>query len=127
MINAKLMRDDGILVISPEGKLNEADFEQLNLLVNPYLEAHGTLNGLLIDVETFPGWKDFASMLSHLRFIQEYENRIKRVAAVTDNGFIAILPNIADFFVSAEVRHFDYQCRDEAQDWLRTGLPSEDN
>ena len=61
-------------------------------------------------------------MLSHIRFVNHYEKKIERVAAVTDNGFLAILPKVADQFVSAEVRHFDYQDRDKALNWLRTGL-----
>jgi hypothetical protein len=35
--------------------------------------------------------------------------KIKRVAAVTDSHFLAILPKVADYFAAAEVRHFDYQ------------------
>lgn len=87
MINAQLLRDKGILVVSPVDKLQTADFEQLRLLADPYIEKHGGLNGLLIDVESFPGWEDFASMLSHISFLNNYEKKIERVATVTDNGF----------------------------------------
>jgi hypothetical protein len=62
---------------------------------------------------------------SHIRFVRNYHEKIERVAAVTDNGFLAILPKVADHFVAAEVRHFDYQDRDEALSWLRTGSGSE--
>lgn len=118
MINAQLLRQDGILVVSPVDTLETTDFERLRLLVDPWIEEHGALKGLLIDVESFPGWEDFASLLSHLRFVQNYQTRIKRVAAVTDNGFLAILPRVADYFVAAEVRHFEYQDRDSAMAWL---------
>ncbi len=122
MIHAELLRNEGILVVSPAGKLQSTDFDQLRLLADPWIEEHGGLNGLLIDVESFPGWANFAGMLSHIRFVNNYQDRIKRVAAVTDNGFLAIVPRVADYFVSAEVRHFDYRERDEALGWLRTGL-----
>ena len=122
MIDAQLMPDEGILIMSPVDKLETTDFERLGLLADPYIEEHGDLNGLLIDAESFPGWADFSSMLSHIRFVNHYEKKIERVAAVTDNGFLAILPKVADQFVSAEVRHFDYQDRDKALNWLRTGL-----
>jgi hypothetical protein len=120
MIEAKLLREEGILVVSPVNKLQPEDFEQLRLLVNPYIEERGKLNGLLIDAEHFPGWASFSGLLSHLRFVREYETKIKRVAAVTDNGFLAILPNVAEHFVAADVRHFEYQDRDKALDWLST-------
>lgn len=121
MIDAKLMRKDGILIVSPTGNLESADFERLRLLVDPYIEAHGVLKGLLIDAESFSGWEDFSSLLSHVRFVRDHQTRIDRVAAVTDSGFLAVLPRIADYFVSAEVRHYDFRHRDEALRWLRGG------
>ena len=122
MIHAQLRRDEGLLIVSPTGRLQQSDFEQVRRLVDPYLEKHGKLNGLLIDAEAFPGWEDFSGLLSHLRFIRSYEKKIERVAAVTDNRFLAILPAVADHFVAAEVRHFDYQDRDIALNWLQAGL-----
>ena len=122
MIEAKLLREDGILVVSPVDTLEATDFERLRLLVNPYIEEHGELKGLLIDVETFPGWEDFPGLLSHLRFIHDYQQRIERVAAVTDNDLLAILPQVSDYFAAAEVRRFDYTDRDLALNWLRTGI-----
>ena len=121
MINVQLLRDEGILVVSPADKLETTDFERLRLLADPYIEQHGDLNGLLIDAESFFGWEDFSSMLSHIRFVRNYHEKIERVAAVTDNGFLAILPSVADYFVAAEVRHFSYLDRDEALNWLRSG------
>ena len=121
MINAKLLREESLLVVSPEDKLDSTDFERLRLLVDPYIEAHGELKGLLIDAESFPGWEDFSSLLEHLRFVRDYQQRIQQVAAVTDNGFLAILPKVADYFAAAEVRHFNYRDRDQALNWLRTG------
>ena len=121
MINAKLLREESLLVVSPVHKLEAADFERLRLLVDPYIEAHGELKGLLIDAESFPGWEDFSSLLEHLRFVRDYQQRIQQVAAVTDNGFLAILPKVADYFAAAEVRHFNYRDRDQALNWLRTG------
>ena len=120
MINARLLRDEGILVVSPADKLDTNDFERLRLLTDPHIEKHGDLNGLLIDAESFFGWEDFSRMLSHIRFVRNYHEKIERVAAVTDNGFLAILPKVADYFVAAEVRHYDYQERDEAMNWLRS-------
>ena len=122
MINAQLMPDEGILIVSPVDTLDSADFERLRLLVDPYIDEHGGLNGLLIDAESFPGWSDFSSIVSHINFINSYGEKIKRVAAVTDNSFIAILPKVADLLVSAEDRRFDYKNRDTALSWLRTGL-----
>ena len=75
MIDAQLMPDEGILIMSPVDKLETTDFERLRLLADPYIEEHGGLNGLLIDAESFPGWADFSSMLSHIRFVNHYEKK----------------------------------------------------
>jgi len=72
MINAQLLRDKGILVVSPADKLVSTDFERLRLLADPYLEEHGELHGVLIDAEAFYGWENFSSMLSHIRFVRNY-------------------------------------------------------
>lgn len=41
MPNHELRRDDGILVLNPEGPLEAADFTSLASQVNVYLEEHG--------------------------------------------------------------------------------------
>jgi hypothetical protein len=61
MIHAELLRDQGILILTPEGPLQQADFEALAQLVDPYIETEGELQGVLIATESFPGWADFAA------------------------------------------------------------------
>ena len=118
MISHELLRDKGILIVIPEGPLEQADFEALAREVDPYIEAQGKLNGLLISAQLFPGWKDFAALVSHLRFVKNHHQKIRKVAAVTDSGFLAIMPHIANHFVDAEVQHFEYRDKDRALDWL---------
>jgi hypothetical protein len=119
MITAKLLRDDGILIVSPVDKLMTSDFERIRLLVNPYLKENRQIKGMLIDAEDFPGWEDFTSMLSHLEFVNAYEKLIKRVAVVTNSEILSFLPPIADHFVSADIKHFSYQDRAAALKWLQ--------
>jgi len=118
MISHELLRDRGILIVKPLGPLEQADFETLAREVDPYIEAQGQLNGLLISAKLFPGWKDFAALVSHLRFVKNHHQKIRKVAAVTDSGFLSIMPQIAKHFVDAEVKHFEYRDKDRALDWL---------
>ena len=76
----------------------------------------------MIYVESYPGWTDFSSMLAYFSFIDDHQHKIKRVAAVTDNGFLSILPQVSDYFVEAEVRHFSYEDDIRALAWLKTGV-----
>jgi len=118
MISHELLRERGILIVIPEGPLEKNDFEALAREVDPYIEAQGKLNGLLISARLFPGWKDFAALVSHLRFVKNHHQKIRKVAAVTDSGFLSILPHIANHFVAAEIKHFEYGDKDRALAWL---------
>jgi hypothetical protein len=119
MVEHNLMRVEGILVIRPQGRLEAADFEKLAREIDPYIEANGQLNGLLIDAESFPGWKDFAALIAHVKFIREHHRKIQKVAVVTDGSFLSVAPRFAAHFVQADVRHFSHAQRDEAFAWLR--------
>jgi SpoIIAA-like len=120
MIHQELLRDQGILVVTPEGPLQQADFETLAQLVDPFIESEGELHGLLVYTESFPGWADFATLLSHLKFVKNHHQHIAKVAAVTDSGFLSIMPSIVGHFVHAQVRHFDYGDKEGALTWLQS-------
>ncbi len=119
MISIKLMRDEKILIITPEGSLETTDFDTLAQEVDPFIEEKGGLNGLMIYVESFPGWDNFAAFLSHIKFVKGHHQKVEKVAAVTDSGFLSILPRVASHFVQAEVRHFPYKEKEVALDWLK--------
>lgn len=119
MIKHKFLKDDGILIIEPVSSLQESDFDMLSTLVDPYIQENGKLNGLVIHTESFPGWQDFASMLAHIKFVKDHHALISKVAAVADEGIIAILPAIADRFVKADVKHFGADDLDAALDWIK--------
>lgn len=119
MLNHELRHDDGILVLNPKGPLEAADFTALASQVDAYLEQHGTLRGVLIHAKSFPGWKDFGALLAHLKFLKEHIQRIEKVAVVADGALANIMPNIANHFVHAQVRHFGFEREDEAWVWLR--------
>jgi len=119
MLHYEFLQDDGILIVTPDGPLTSSDFERLAMNVDPFIEEKNKINGLMVYVESFPGWNDFAALVSHLKFVKNHHQNIGRVAAVTDSGFLSILPRVANHFVSAEVRHFDYQDKEGALNWLK--------
>jgi len=119
MIKHELSEEGGILVVSPEGPLAAADFEALAAEVDPYIEANGKLTGLMIHTPSFPGWQDFQAMVRHFKFVRDHHRKILRVAAVTDDGFLSIMPAIVDHFVNARVRHFAYGDKDKALEWIK--------
>jgi len=121
MIKSELLKDKGVLIVSPVGPLAASDFEHLAQEIDPYIEQNGRLHGLMVHAEFFPGWADFAAFLSHLKFVKDHQSKIEKVAAVSDSGFLRIIPSVASHFVKAEVKHFDYfdyNDKDEALEWL---------
>jgi len=88
--------------------------------VDPYIRETGKLNGVMIYTKSFPGWDNFAAFLSHIKFVKNHHQKIKKIAAVTDGTFLSIMPQVANHFVQAEVKHFDYDDMDAAFNWLKT-------
>lgn len=119
MLKHNLDAHAGIITVSPEGRLTEDDFIQLAATVDPFVAANGKLNGILILTESFPGWQDFAGLVSHLRFVKDHHRKIGKVALVTDSKAAAVAESLAKHFVSARIRHFEFAARDQALAWLR--------
>jgi hypothetical protein len=119
MVTFELLRDKGILVVTPHGPLAAEDFANLAKEVDPYIGKTGELNGLMLcPGDKFPGWESFAAMLAHFKFVKDHHRKIRKIAAVTDSKFLTIAPKIANHFVQAEIRHFDSKDRTKAMDWL---------
>jgi 6-phosphogluconolactonase len=118
VIQYEILPDSGVVIVTPISPLEKADFDKLAQAVDPLIESQGRLNGLMIFAKDFPGWKDFGGLVSHLKFVKNHHRHIEKVAAVTDSGFLSILPLVASHFVGAEVRHFDYRDKKKALVWL---------
>jgi hypothetical protein len=120
MLHHELLRDQGVLVLRPEGALRAEDFAALAGVVDPHLEKKGELKGLMVEAVAFPGWEDFAGLLSHLRFVRDHHRKVRRIAVVTDSKLLTVAPNIAKHFVSAEVKTFDAGRREAALAWIQS-------
>ena len=118
MINHTLLQAEGILIITPEAPLESTDFERLAQEIDPYIETNGKLHGLMIDAESFPGWKDFAGLVAHLKFVKNHHQKIQKIAVVSDSSVLSFAPKIASHFVQADIKHFSRSQREDALHWL---------
>ena len=66
MIKSELLKEQGVLIVSPVGPLAASDFEHLAEEIDPYIEQNGRLHGLMVHTEFVPRWADFAALISHL-------------------------------------------------------------
>ena len=116
-VNIDFRADIGVVVLEPHGSLNRDDFDELALLVDPYIEKHGKMNGVVLHASKFPGWQDFGSFLSHATFVKDHHRKVNRIAVATDNAMVELLPKIASHFVAAEIKEFRYGQKDAAIAW----------
>ena len=118
MVDHSLDAEHGVLVVRPNAPLEKDDFVQMAKTVDPYIEKHGALAGLLIEAPSFPGWDSLGAMAAHFRFVRDHHRKVKRVALVTDSGLGNVAQHLASHFVSAEIRHFPANALDAARQWV---------
>ncbi len=113
-----LDRDTGVLRVFPQESLDKEDFLALSEAVDGFLDQGGSLSGLVIDSERFPGWDDMGAFLAHVRFVREHHKLIPRVAVISDDSMLSAMPAFANHFVAADVRHFSVADCDDALSWV---------
>jgi hypothetical protein len=121
MIHFELLRDRNILIITPDGPLDKADFERLASEIDPVIASKAKLAGVMVCTKSFPGWRSLDAFVAHLKFIADHQRHIERIAVVTDSELLKIMPRIAGLFVQPKVRHFGLDEKDRALAWLETG------
>lgn len=118
MLAATLDRKKGILRVRPSGPLEEKDFEKLASLADPYIARKGKLAGLIVQVKSFPGWKNLAGLVQHIRFVRGHHRKVRKVALVTDARVGAFAVRFARHFVAADVKRFAAGQVREAKAWI---------
>ncbi len=121
MLSVEIDESNGIAILEPSGPLSKVDFELAAKIIDPYIEKSGSLTGLIIHVEHFPGWDSFAALSSHLKFVKEHHKKISRVAFSTDSAVSAFAETIGSHFVNAEIKVFSYQELEPAKEWILGG------
>ncbi len=120
MLKHTLLACEGILILEPSDALEAADFEAVVHDIDPYLTEHDSLAGVIIVAKAFPGWLNLEAAISHLRLIENYHQKIKRLAIVSDNGLLTALPKFAAHLVHPDAKHFSESEYEDALSWLRS-------
>ena len=118
MLAYHLNESTGIVELRPRGRLEARDFASLALTVDGYLEDHGKLRGVVVELDHFPGWDDWDAVAAHLRFLRQHMPRVERVALVNDNPWLEPLPEVLNLITPLEVRRFATERRGEAFAWV---------
>ncbi|MGO4440654.1 STAS/SEC14 domain-containing protein [Rhizobium sp. RAF56] len=121
MILLEPLRDKNVVIVTPQGPLEQADFEAIAKEIEPAIASNGKVSGLMINIKYFPGWQNLAAISAHLKFVANYNRAIERIAVVTNNSLLSIVPGIAGYFVHPQIRLFDSGQTEQALSWLETG------
>lgn len=119
MITQRFNSQDHILTICPEGKITPEDIQGLENKMDLLLRKYGKLNGVLLDLKEVPFWNGFKSFMAHMRFIKAHHKDIDRLAVVTSKHFLGLIPWMADYFTTADLKYFKENERNLAFIWLR--------
>lgn len=112
-----LNSDRKVFIVEPTGALSRQDFQKARELIDPWIDEHGELNGIVIHAQRFPGWENFGSFIRHLQFVKAHHKKVRRVALSTDSAFLEMLPAVARHFVEAELKTFSFNELEQAVDW----------
>jgi hypothetical protein len=118
-ISRRVLPEAGVIVVEIQAALGPRDFDALAGTVDAWIDAQGSLNGLVLRAPYFPGWESLQGIVKHVRFVRDHHRKIKRVALVTNAKLATLAPELADHFIEAEVRQFGYSHLDEAIAWAR--------
>lgn len=118
MLSVQIDKQNRIAILEPQGTLSQEDFESASNIIDPYIDQHGQLDGLIIHTQSFPGWDSFGALVSHLRFVKEHHKKISRLAISTNSTIGDIATMIGSHFVSAEIMNFSFEEVDQAKQWI---------
>ncbi|KPC64350.1 STAS/SEC14 domain-containing protein [Streptomyces chattanoogensis] len=111
------LTDSEVLVVEVEQPLRAQDFDALALTVDTWLGTHDALTGVVIHAREFPGWENIGGLIRHVRFIRDHHRKVRKIALAADSKVAALVPQLANHFVRAEVRRFAYDELDDAVAW----------
>lgn len=126
MIEYKNNSDNNIVEIIVEGKITEADFDQVVSQMKADIEKHGKLR-MLEEIRSFEGidpitlWKDARFGLAHV-------NDFTHVAVIVEQAWMRTWSQAVDNVLSAKVKAFEPSQIDAAREWLANAPePSQDS
>ncbi len=114
----RMLPESGVMLIEVDQPVRAQDFDAMAATADAWIEAHGSLAGVVVHLREFPGWENLSSLVRHVRFVHDHHRKVKRVAFAVDQGNLAKFgPGFAEHFVKAEVKAFGYDQLADAVAW----------
>jgi hypothetical protein len=116
-LSHELIEDRSLLVVEPHGRLRAEDLDAVAMTVDPWIEEHGPLQGVVVKAQEFSGWENLGSFVRQIRFVRDHHRKVKRIAWAGGGRLAHLAPRLAEHFVEAEIRHFEGDRISDAMDW----------
>ncbi len=116
-VSHQILPETGVIVVEIKEALRAQDFDALAATADQWIQAQGTLNGIVLHAHHFPGWENLQGLIRHVRFVRDHQRQVKRIALVTDAKLASLVPHLADHFVQAELKQYGYAELDAAIAW----------
>lgn len=118
MIHLKKLEGKNIYTFSLEGDINKADVEKFYALLEESTTKEHKLK-LLGIIDQFPGFENFKSFSSTMKFKTKVVSKISKYAIISNKGWIKSMLPISNFLTPGiPMKHFDLDKRNEAIAWL---------
>ncbi len=104
--------------ITVSGKIVRDDYDAVLKPMQAFIDKHGTVNFIEV-VESFAGFEP-SVIWPGIKFDVANLKHIRRVAVVSDIGWISPITKAAGYFMSTKLRMFDMAELDEARDWVKS-------
>jgi len=118
MIAVSYKPETGVVFVEPKTSLQEADFDQLDTLLQGIRDEGKPFNGIMVHSLHFPGWDTFNDFLAHVDFVKSHRHEVPKVAFVTDSALFDVAETLGNIFTAAEIKQFDFNDIDSAERWL---------
>ncbi|MGC1468394.1 MAG: STAS/SEC14 domain-containing protein, partial [Sphingorhabdus sp.] len=119
MLNVEMDRDAGYLELTVDGRIEKSDFERAVDAIDTLLETHKKIDvmEIILDIgfiEPEVWWKEIVFHLTHRSFL-------RRVAVVSDNGWVGPLTRLFAPLYPAAIRTYSIGEVFEARQWAKEG------
>lgn len=119
MITVEVDPDSNVAILQPQGSITENDFETVRKIVDPYIDKTGRLDGVIVQARRFPDSEALRNLSSHMRFTHDQQERVSRVAVVSDSAMGNVKETLSENFTHADIQTFPFQDFEKAKRWVR--------
>jgi hypothetical protein len=109
------------LLVKLSGKLTKEDYQQFVPEIERLIQKEGKLR-ILVQMHDFHGWT-MGALWEDIKFDLKHFGHIERLALVGERKWEAGMAVFCKPFTRATIRYFDEAHSEEAQRWIKEGLP----